>query len=494
LTAIAESKAEGLTGIRASASLRALLASEQAVLIAMLAALGIFYLVPGYAAMAVGLAAFFGLTLYRPQLSLAIVPLVAPLFFRPRVITDRYHVSLAEAVIVCGVAAWALRDGWAFLRARKWPTLDRSRLMAVLPAVALIAIGAAWLLVPGSAHRNVAFRDFRWTVLEPALFFALMLRWLRSADDVWRLVWAWLVGAALIGREGAEQFLFGDTWNMEGVGRVTSVYPSATAFGIYMGRALPMAVVLAIFLPAERRLWKLAAALLSVSIGLGVLLSFARGAWIGVFVALAVVALITRNRWLAGLLGVGLLAGLVALPFVHVERITSMFNFDNADNTGLSRLKIWAAALRVLSDHPFTGIGQDQFLYVDPKYGVPNIRFLTVSHPHNWILDFWLRLGLPGLAWLVAALAYFFTQALYAWRGLVGTALGALTLGLLASMIDFVVHGLMDMAYFSMDLALSFWLLFGLLVLVVMLSRPGEQAWNTEAKTKETAKTPRRQD
>src|SRR5437763_4647341 len=38
LTAIAEPKAEGLRGIRASASLRALLGSEQAVLIAMLAA------------------------------------------------------------------------------------------------------------------------------------------------------------------------------------------------------------------------------------------------------------------------------------------------------------------------------------------------------------------------------------------------------------------------------------------------------------------------
>jgi hypothetical protein len=41
-----------------------------------------------------------------------------------------------------------------------------------------------------------------------------------------------------------------------------------------------------------------------------------------------------------------------------------------------------------------------------------------------------------------------------------------LALGLIAAMIDFVIHGLMDMAYFTMDNALSFWLMLGLVVLL----------------------------
>jgi O-antigen ligase len=99
-----------------------------------------------------------------------------------------------------------------------------------------------------------------------------------------------------------------------------------------------------------------------------------------------------------------------------------------------------------------------------------------VSHPHNWILDFWLRLGLPGLAWLLATLVFFFRRALTTWQGLKGTALGALTLGLLASTIDFVIHGLLDMAYFSMDLALTFWLVFGPMVLVSRLQTSRQEA------------------
>ena len=143
-------------------------------------------------------------------------------------------------------------------------------------AGALVLIGLLWLLVPDPSHRKVAVYDFWRTVLLPALFFALVLRWLRSERDLWRMVGAWLIAAALVGREAVEQYLFGQTSFMEGVGRVVSIYPSATALGIYLGRALALGLVLAFFLPASWRAWKLAAAALSVVIGLGTLFSFAR--------------------------------------------------------------------------------------------------------------------------------------------------------------------------------------------------------------------------
>lgn len=444
--------------------------SEPVVLAAMLAALGLYYLVPGLAATAVGLGVFFLLAVYRPGLSLTTVPLAAPLFYHQQPIRG-LSFPLVELIIVCCVAAWAVRDGWALLRTRRLPWLsDLLRQPAVWLALGLVVIGALWLFVPPAGDaRKVALRDFRWNVLEPALFFGLTMRWLRTERDVWRMVGAWLIAAALVGREGAEQFLFGQTWTMEGVGRVSSVYTSATALGIYLGRALALSITLAFFLPASWRPWKIASALLSVVIGLGVLFSFARGAWMGVFVALVVVAAITRYRRLVAAIGAAILFGLAALPFIKVERITSMFDLSTTDNTGVARVAIWSAALRILRDRPITGIGQDQFLRQDPSYGVPQMRFFLTSHPHNFLLDFWLRLGLPGLAWVLAALAYFFWQGIKLWRAYAGTALGALVLGLIASMVDFTVHGLLDMAYFSMDLSVTFWLTVGLLVVIKRL-------------------------
>lgn len=446
-----------------------LLRSEAAVILAMLVSLGIFYFVPSLPVRLIGGLAFFALTLYRIDVSLAMVALTAPLLYRFYPI-GRLYFSLAEFIILCATAAWLVRDGLTLARTRRLPAV-----MAMLrqPAVRLSllfgVIGTVWLLVPPAALRQFALREFRVTVFEPVLFFLLIVRWLHTERDVWRTVGAWLVGAAIIGYIGVEQFLFGTAWNMEGVNRVSSVYPSATAFGIYEGRALALGIVLVYFLPAIWHRWRVAAGLLSSVMALGVLFSFARGAWVGVFVALVAVALLTRRRTLVvSLVGVmaAALVALIPLTFFNVERITSIFNLGSASNTGVARGVIWSAALRIIRDHPILGIGQDQFLYQDKSYGVPQSRLFTTSHPHNWILDFWLRLGLPGLLWMLAALTYFFRQCFQLWKRYANTALGALSLGLFASMVDFAVHGLLDMAYFTMDLALTFWLTMGLMALL----------------------------
>lgn len=474
-----------------SPSLNTLLTSDAAIFAAMLLSLALLYIVPGLLSAAVGGAAFFALAVYRPNLSLATVPIAAPLFYRQRAFelgaSRTLYFSLAEIIIVICVAAWVAKDGWSLVRrpraAKLSPILTAIRSAsgplrnrAVWLAAAFLAIGTLWLFVPPNIIRNIALREFRITVLEPVLFFALMLRWLRTPTDIWRMIGAWVVTAALVGREAVEQYVFGEAAIMEGVNRATSVLPSATALGIYLGKALPLAIVLAVLLPPSWRLWKIAATLLSIVIGLGTIVSFARGAWIGVAVALVIVALIARNRVMLAGLGIAMLAGLAALPFINVTRITSMFDFNTEDNTGVARAKIWTAALKIIGDHPFTGIGQDQFLYQDPKYGVPQLRFFTTSHPHNWVLDFWLRLGLPGLVWVIAALIYYFRQTMQLCHALRGTAAGALVLGLVASMVDFVVHGLLDMAYFTMDSAITFWLTFGLVTILQNLHKSDAQS------------------
>jgi O-antigen ligase len=442
------------------------------VLVAMLASLALYYFVPNLPIRGLGLVAFFGLTLYRIDLSLAMVPLAAPLFYHYYPL-GRLQFSLAEVIILCQTVAWVVKDGLTLLRTRRLDWVAATlRQPLVLLALLFGAIATVWLLVPSGENRQFAIRDYRVTILEPLLFFLLVVRWLHTERDIWRMVVAWLIASAAVGYVGVEQFLFGEAWNMEGVNRVSSVYPSATAFGIYAGRALALGLVLFYFLPREWKRWRLAVGLLSAIIGLGVLFSFARGAWIGVFVALAVVALVTRYRPLlisvAGVVAAGVVAMLLAFAG-NVERLTSIFNLGTEDNTGVARFRIWEAARRILLDHPILGIGQDQFAYQDPSYGVPTSRLFTTSHPHNFLLDFWLRLGLPGLFWILGTLAFVTWQFQALWLRHKGTALGALSLGLMASLVDFAVHGLLDMAYFTMDLALTFWLTLGLLVLMKKL-------------------------
>ena len=62
----------------------------------------------------------------------------------------------------------------------------------------------------------------------------------------------------------------------------------------------------------------------------------------------------------------------------------------------------------MIGDHPLLGVGLDNFLYAyRSHYVLPTAwEEFNLSHPHNVVLDFWLRLGLPGLmvlGWLLVA-------------------------------------------------------------------------------------------
>ena len=492
-----------------NARLRTWLLSDGAVLAALFLAAAIYYLLPGLPAAIVGAALYFALALWRPHLTPAPIIASAALFLRPRSI-GHYNFALAETLIVLSVAAWVIRDGLALLRREPTPRppplngegeillsgsppasgaglgveSPASILQSVIrllqaavrrpfawAAVAFLIVGALSLILPHPSHRAEALREFRWTLVEPVLAFALMARYVRTRPDIFRVLTAFLVSAALNAQVGVDQALFGDTWSMEGVGRAIGLFNSATAFGIFVGRALAMALALAIFLPMgddllRRRRWGYA--LLCVPLGLGTLASYTRGAWLGVLVAVIVVALIARSRrLLLGIFGLGVLGALYAL-FSNVERLYSLFSLSGGTNG--SRLVIWQSAWRVIKAHPLTGIGLDQFLYQE-GYGIPQTRFQTVSHPHNWILDTWLRLGLWGLALMALTFVVYFVLAGRAYRGQRNTVRGALILALIAGMTDHVVHGLVDMAYFTQDLALVFWFMLALLGAVVLLPR-----------------------
>jgi putative inorganic carbon (HCO3(-)) transporter len=85
-----------------------------------------------------------------------------------------------------------------------------------------------------------------------------------------------------------------------------------------------------------------------------------------------------------------------------------------------------------------------------------------LSHPHNFLFDFWLRLGILGLVALFWILVAFFRQGWRAYRRWPQGNDRLLALGLMAGMVNFVAHGLVDNAFFLVDLAYAFVLMLAL--------------------------------
>jgi O-antigen ligase len=95
----------------------------------------------------------------------------------------------------------------------------------------------------------------------------------------------------------------------------------------------------------------------------------------------------------------------------------------------------------------------------------------NLSHPHNLVLDFWLRLGLLGVGILAWLLVGFFRQGWNAYRRLPEGWDRLLVLGLLAGMVNFVAHGLVDNAFFLVDLAFVFVLMLALVQIPRQVTR-----------------------
>jgi putative inorganic carbon (hco3(-)) transporter len=441
---------------------------------------------------------FLPLCFIRPDWAIYLAALTAPLYMHPRNLRPggQLQFTLAEVIIVELAVAGALTFGWQVWRTRSYRALDRTKLLAwakaqlplAAPIAALLMLATLSLLVPESYYLKYALREYRTVIFEPIALFVLAVYFLRQRGSgaVVRVLDFFAIGAVAVSLFGIYQYIFPHRANSgsaleatqggcavatEGVVRVCSVFTHPDNLGLYIGRLLPFLVAFVLFydnqgLFGSRRRILYALALLPV--GATLIISFSRGAWIGTAAAvLAMLILAGVRRWLLVYGGFALL-GLAALPFIRVERITSLFNFG-AGSSG-TRLYLWQSAWQMISDKPLTGYGLDQFLYYyNPQYVHPNAwteRF--TSHPHNSVLDFWLRLGILGIPLLLWLLGSFFAIALRLRLRLKAPdksakLRGVLATGLFGSMVHFAVHGLVDNSYFVPDLAIIFCLSFAML-------------------------------
>ncbi|MFQ5409731.1 MAG: O-antigen ligase family protein, partial [Anaerolineales bacterium] len=336
--------------------------------------------------------------------------------------------------------------------------------IAPLDWAVLAFVGASLMATLFANNRGVAWTEFRTMVAEPVVVYALFRLLPIRTRDVWRVVDFWMLAGAAVAIIGLVQYFNGvNLITAEGgVARLRSVYGSPNNVGLYLGRTLPIAVAVALMGTGRRRRIVYAAAALAM--GAALVLSFSRGALLlGMPAALAVILLFWQRRRAAyaliGLAGAGLLA---LIPLSRNPRFAELGNLSTGPT--FFRLNLWRSTLSMIRDHPLVGVGLDNFLYeYRGRYILPSAwQDPSLSHAHNWVLDYAARLGLPGLAvavWLLGVLGRNLWQTA---RRAANPNRRALAVGLLASLVDFLAHGMVDASYWFIDLAFVFMLTAGL--------------------------------
>jgi putative inorganic carbon (HCO3(-)) transporter len=488
-----------------------ILHSPLSVLGGMALGLALFYWGGAPALSLTGLLLFGALALARPDLGLLFVPLTMPLYLIPAAIpglrgdvSKLFLLPVHEAALLVVVAAtaagWCLRFFKPHPAASAREIVPAALLRQYAPQLLFLAAGVwGWAI---AIDRGPALIELRRLIVEPLLFYLLLkLQTKGRASErrfgLARIVYAFILSGALAGLLGLLQYIgldlvpylgikqcFAPSGGIcsnivadGGVRRVLSVYGHPNNLGLYLGRVWPLAAAIAMYdlrytisgvgsprSPALNlsysmsRGWLcLVAALLCLG---GILVSFSRGAWLGVLAALAVLALPALrarfgSRAAPALVGLGVV--LLALAGLGLT-----VRGDVAGGSTPIRLLLWREAIGYIRLHPL-GIGLDQFLYYhDPNSGhslidplLMNTSEQFAAHPHNMLLDTWLRLGPLGLA----AFGWLLVRFFGAGRSRLSDPL---VLGALAAMTAALVHGLVDNFYFVPDLALVFWLLIAL--------------------------------
>ena len=478
---------------------------------------GTIYVGGGTVLMPLGLLALATLCYLRTELAVMLLPLAVPFVMLPRHIGTRYEFSLSETLVLLCTAAVLARLVVGNPPLPQDAGSRQNGLRALLPATpfewpALLFLLAALAATAGAMFHSVALRELRVMIVEPMLYYVLVVVCLRTGAAVRGALYATVGAGLLVSVLGLGQALLRPAsqavaqYSDQALHMVSSVYSSENNLGLFLDRAVPMALAVALLCRLPRR--RAAAGVAVAVMALVLVLTHSRGAWLATAIACAVVVGARYPRWRVALATGGAL-GVLLLVLIGLQATGPLARFvgQGHGRSTQARIYVWQSAVHMIRDHPILGVGPDNFLYHYSGYGfralpqhpplpagwvlstnpnnynIPGHSYMVaggkdepfLSHPHNVVLDFWLSTGLLGLiaaAWL---LAVFLRRAHILYYGAAEEECGGTRLTVLmavAAQVGLLAHGLVDNSYFVVDLAMVFWLCLAA-VAVEWRTRPG---------------------
>ncbi|MGD9317484.1 MAG: O-antigen ligase family protein, partial [Anaerolineae bacterium] len=217
------------------------------------------------------------------------------------------------------------------------------------------------------------------------------------------------------------------------------------------------------------RLWplRLFLWLLFLIASFALVLTQSRGALLGFAVALVVVAIGCKRRWLWLVLGlaaiVALLVALYGVPSALDSAIETAGT--SAVLSGELRLELLSRGIYMLQDFPLTGIGLGMFpqvlpiLYPSLLMGIGG----EVRSVHNLYLQTGIDHGLPGLIAYLSFLMLLWVIGIRAIHSSRGRPWEPLAIGLLGGLAAYCTHGMVDVIWRTPRSSPIIWGCWGLL-------------------------------
>lgn len=297
------------------------------------------------------------------------------------------------AIVVFTALSWGIK------------LLRGKRLFSIEPID--IAALAFMVLVAAGGFVSLSDASLKPALLMTCLAFGYILAVELLTDREWlvRCSIAYVITATLIALYGIILLYTGggytsDAWTdssmfSDWTGRAVSTLDNPNMLGEYLIMVIPIAFSMLIGRGEGVRRFS---ALVSLGIlGVCLILTSSRGAWLGILIAMFAMVMIWHRRALFTIF-----AAVAAAPFLQYilpASITSRFSSigNMTDSSTSYRVYSWRAAVEMIADHFWTGIGVGEGAWdrVYPIYAYQGVE--ASPHSHNLFLEIWLYLGVFGL-------------------------------------------------------------------------------------------------
>ncbi len=272
-------------------------------------------------------------------------------------------------------------------------------------------------------------------------------------------------------------------------GRAVGSLENPNMLGEYLILIIPVALVMLI---GRGEGMRRSSAFVSLAVmGACLILTWSRGAWIGLILAVLVFLLMWHRRalWL-------IFAGILSLPFVTsvmpetiLQRLTSIGNLS--DSSTSYRVHIWHSSVQMIRDNFLSGIGigEGAWQQIYPLYALMGVE--AAPHSHNLYMQIWLELGVLGLVMFLAFIINLYRSGFTLFAQLsdsgvsikselsnsllsssggreelnterMKTQLRLTSAGPLCGIFAVLVQGLTDYSWYNYRIFLMFWLVAGL--------------------------------
>ncbi len=364
-----------------------------------------------------------------------------------------------------------------------------------------------WLLITSltSSMPVVSFKFLLSRVWFIVGFYLLTAKLFESGKNIEKYIWLYTLPLIIVIFYTTNRHLGYGLWDKQAANFVPGpFYNDHTAYGAAIAMYLPFLIGFSftkIYSPG----WRNIVRLMMVILIMGLILSYARAAWISMIGALAVWIVMRLKIRFKPLFLTFVISLSVILVFqnqilMYLERnntesssnlgehISSISNISS-DASNLERINRWSCAIRMFEDKPFFGYGPGTYMFNYAPYQLTAERTIISTNSadggnaHSEYLGPMAESGFMGLVTFLVLISVVCYTAVHAYSRTSDKRLKTILMSALLGLVTYYIHGILNNFLDTDKLSVPFWGFTAVIVAVDIYTRKMPQSETLPEKT-----------